>query len=196
MILMATSLPVGICLASLTLAKLPLPMVLSSRYLPMCGSSPVRRPDTRELGSPWQMSNFNIKFTILDFEDILWSEATYIQTPLSYWQVFLSPTAENVNQGYVEGRKWLPCRLPLSPLQECATIKCDHQGIWEGSAGSLCLAPAQERVVSGRKNPHSTTFLVQQSKLCESRASQTCIREPGGTIIPVGFMKVRWFNIN
>ena len=81
-------------------------------------------------------------------------------------------------------------------LCRSATIKCDHQGIWEGSAGSLCLAPAQERVVSGRKNPHSTTFLVQQSKLCESRASQTCIREPGGTIIPVVFMKVRWYNIN
>lgn len=37
-----TSFPVGICLANLTLAKLPLPMVLSSRYLPMCGSSEVR----------------------------------------------------------------------------------------------------------------------------------------------------------
>ena len=26
-------------------------------------------------------------------------------------------------------------------LQECATIKCDHHGIWEGSSGSLCIAP-------------------------------------------------------
>ena len=47
MILMATSLPVGICFASLTLAKLPLPMVLRRRYLPMCGSSPVRRDEMR-----------------------------------------------------------------------------------------------------------------------------------------------------
>ena len=38
----STSFPVGICLASLTLAKLPFPMVLSNRYLPMCGSSDVR----------------------------------------------------------------------------------------------------------------------------------------------------------
>jgi hypothetical protein len=35
MILMATSFPVGMCLASLTLAKFPLPMVLRRRYLPM-----------------------------------------------------------------------------------------------------------------------------------------------------------------
>lgn len=40
-----TSFPVGTCLASLTLAKLPLPMVLSSLYLPMCGSSDVRLLD-------------------------------------------------------------------------------------------------------------------------------------------------------
>lgn len=37
-----TSFPVGTCLASLTLAKFPLPMVLSSLYLPMWGSSEVR----------------------------------------------------------------------------------------------------------------------------------------------------------
>lgn len=42
-----TSLPVGMCLASFTFAKLPLPMVLSSRYLPMCGSSEVRRDELR-----------------------------------------------------------------------------------------------------------------------------------------------------
>jgi hypothetical protein len=37
-------------LASLTLAKLPLPMVLSSLYLPMCGSSDERlRDDPRVL---------------------------------------------------------------------------------------------------------------------------------------------------
>lgn len=45
-----TSFPVGTCLASLTLAKLPLPMVLSSLYLPMCGSSDERlRDDPRVL---------------------------------------------------------------------------------------------------------------------------------------------------
>lgn len=38
---MATSLPVGKCFASFTLAKLPLPIVLSSLYLPIVGSSPV-----------------------------------------------------------------------------------------------------------------------------------------------------------
>ena len=52
MILMATSLPVGMCLANLTLAKFPFPMVFRSRYLPMCGSSPVLLPDILELGSP------------------------------------------------------------------------------------------------------------------------------------------------
>lgn len=45
-----TSFPVGTCLASLTLAKFPLPMVLSSLYLPMCGSSDERlRDDPRVL---------------------------------------------------------------------------------------------------------------------------------------------------
>lgn len=45
-----TSFPVGTCLASLTLAKLPLPMVLSSLYLPICGSSDERlRDDPRVL---------------------------------------------------------------------------------------------------------------------------------------------------
>ena len=34
--------PVGRCFASFTLAKLPLPMVLISRYFPMCGSSALR----------------------------------------------------------------------------------------------------------------------------------------------------------
>lgn len=42
MILIATSFPVGTCLASLTLAKLPFPMVLRSLYFPMVGSSPAR----------------------------------------------------------------------------------------------------------------------------------------------------------
>ena len=37
-----TSLPVGTCFASLTLAKLPLPIVFISLYLPMCGSSEPR----------------------------------------------------------------------------------------------------------------------------------------------------------
>lgn len=40
MILMATSFPVGTCLANFTLAKLPLPMVLSNLYFPIVGSSP------------------------------------------------------------------------------------------------------------------------------------------------------------
>lgn len=40
-ILIATSLPVGTCLASFTLAKLPLPIVFSSLYFPIVGSSPV-----------------------------------------------------------------------------------------------------------------------------------------------------------
>ncbi len=35
---MATSRPVGICFANLTFAKFPLPMVLTNRYLPICGS--------------------------------------------------------------------------------------------------------------------------------------------------------------
>lgn len=34
-----TSFPVGICLANLTFAKFPFPMVLSRRYFPMWGSS-------------------------------------------------------------------------------------------------------------------------------------------------------------
>lgn len=34
-------------MASFTLAKLPLPMVLSNRYFPMCGSSEVRRDELR-----------------------------------------------------------------------------------------------------------------------------------------------------
>lgn len=34
-----TSFPVGTCLASLTLAKFPLPIVFMRRYLPMCTSS-------------------------------------------------------------------------------------------------------------------------------------------------------------
>jgi len=34
--------PVGRCFASFTLAKLPLPMVLISRYFPICGSSVLR----------------------------------------------------------------------------------------------------------------------------------------------------------
>lgn len=42
MILMATSFPVGTCLASFTLAKFPLPIVFSNLYLPMWGSSEVR----------------------------------------------------------------------------------------------------------------------------------------------------------
>ena len=42
---MHTSSPVGRCLASLTLAKFPLPMVLSSWYLPMCGSESGRLRD-------------------------------------------------------------------------------------------------------------------------------------------------------
>uniref|UniRef100_A0A915JNI5 Secreted protein n=1 Tax=Romanomermis culicivorax TaxID=13658 RepID=A0A915JNI5_ROMCU len=47
-ILIATSLPVGKCLANLTLAKFPLPIVFNSLYLPMCGSSEARlRDDTR-----------------------------------------------------------------------------------------------------------------------------------------------------
>ena len=37
-----TSLPVGTCFASFTLAKLPLPIVLIRRYLPMWGSSDPR----------------------------------------------------------------------------------------------------------------------------------------------------------
>jgi len=45
-----TSFPVGTCLASLTLAKFPLPIVLSSLYLPMCGSSDERlRDDPRDM---------------------------------------------------------------------------------------------------------------------------------------------------
>uniref|UniRef100_A0A6B0UY11 Putative secreted protein n=1 Tax=Ixodes ricinus TaxID=34613 RepID=A0A6B0UY11_IXORI len=62
MILMATSLPVGTCLASFTLAKLPLPMVLSSRYRPMWGSSEVRlredavvRGASIDASSPWSV---------------------------------------------------------------------------------------------------------------------------------------------
>uniref|UniRef100_A0A8D8M7K7 Uncharacterized protein n=1 Tax=Cacopsylla melanoneura TaxID=428564 RepID=A0A8D8M7K7_9HEMI len=47
MILIATSFPVGTCLASLTLAKFPFPIVLSSLYLPMWGSSRSRRDDSR-----------------------------------------------------------------------------------------------------------------------------------------------------
>lgn len=47
-----TSFPVGTCLANLTLAKFPLPIVLSSLYLPMCGSSDERlREDPRVLGT-------------------------------------------------------------------------------------------------------------------------------------------------
>ena len=45
-----TSRPVGTCLANLTLAKLPLPMVLISRYLPMCGSSRPRLRDDATRG--------------------------------------------------------------------------------------------------------------------------------------------------
>ena len=44
-ILMVTSLPVGMCLASLTLAKFPFPIVLSNLYFPMWGSSPPARLD-------------------------------------------------------------------------------------------------------------------------------------------------------
>uniref|UniRef100_A0A2M3ZMT8 Putative secreted peptide n=1 Tax=Anopheles braziliensis TaxID=58242 RepID=A0A2M3ZMT8_9DIPT len=40
---MATSLLVGTCLASFTLAKLPLPIVFSSLYLPMCSSPDLHR---------------------------------------------------------------------------------------------------------------------------------------------------------
>ena len=43
-----TSLPVGMCFASFTLAKFPLPIVLRSRYFPMWGSSPVRRLEIRQ----------------------------------------------------------------------------------------------------------------------------------------------------
>ncbi len=35
---MATSRPVGICFANLTFAKFPLPIVLTNRYFPICGS--------------------------------------------------------------------------------------------------------------------------------------------------------------
>lgn len=52
-----TSFPVGMCLASLTLAKFPFPIVLSSLYFPMWGSSPVRREDIRaedEPSPPWK----------------------------------------------------------------------------------------------------------------------------------------------
>lgn len=38
MILIATSFPVGTCFANFTLAKLPLPIVFNSLYLPMCSS--------------------------------------------------------------------------------------------------------------------------------------------------------------
>ena len=31
----------------------------------------------------------------------------------------------------------------ITLLEECATIKCDHHGIWEGGAGSLCIAPGR-----------------------------------------------------
>lgn len=45
-ILIATSLPVGICFANFTLAKLPLPIVFNSLYLPMCSSPGRHRSDT------------------------------------------------------------------------------------------------------------------------------------------------------
>ena len=51
-ILIATSLPVGICFASLTLAKLPLPIVFSKRYRPTWGSS---CRDKRELRNGFGM---------------------------------------------------------------------------------------------------------------------------------------------
>lgn len=41
MIFIATSFPVGICFASFTFAKFPLPIVLSNLYFPIIGSSPV-----------------------------------------------------------------------------------------------------------------------------------------------------------
>ena len=52
-----TSFPVGICLASLTLAKFPFPIVLSNRYFPICGSSPVRLDDTRADDPPSPLWN-------------------------------------------------------------------------------------------------------------------------------------------
>lgn len=45
-ILIATSLPVGTCFANFTLAKLPLPIVFNSLYLPMCSSPGRHRSDT------------------------------------------------------------------------------------------------------------------------------------------------------
>ena len=187
MILMATSLPVGMCLASFTLAKLPFPIVFSSRYFPMCGSSPVRRPLTRELGSPWQIFNFSIHknlkfhfgkyisnfrcspFGVLTSEDmgalleltniklILWNSIFALLQSKFVLKILLeriftcvnlfhnrqaSDKVQKFNLGNAEGRKWLPSQYTLSPLlQECATIKCDHQGIWQGGAGSLCIAP-------------------------------------------------------
>ena len=187
MILMATSLPVGMCLASFTLAKLPFPMVLSSRYFPMWGSSPVRRPLTRELGSPWQISKFNShtnlnihfwkymskfvrcsSFWVLTSEDtralltiikpILWNSifALFIASLcFKYWgDVFTC--VNNIFHNRLKrvtkykSSIWEMLKIESDfranthyhlSLQECATIKCDHHGIWEGGSGSLCIAP-------------------------------------------------------
>lgn len=60
MILIATSFPVGTCLASFTFAKLPLPIVFNSLYLPICSSAGRHRDEEIPLricmfGEPWDL---------------------------------------------------------------------------------------------------------------------------------------------
>ena len=50
-----TSCPVGMCLASLTLAKFPLPMVLSSLYFPTYISSPGGRDEEADFPRPEEL---------------------------------------------------------------------------------------------------------------------------------------------
>lgn len=66
MILMATSLPVGKCLANFTFAKFPFPIVFNSLYRPICGSSEVRLLPVVLMGFTWIVSSFCWPKIILD----------------------------------------------------------------------------------------------------------------------------------
>ena len=59
-------------------------------------------------------------------------------------------------------------------LQECATIKCDHHGIWEGGSGSLCIAPGTGKSGVRQEDPPFQKKYWCTAMQCKSAEYSNC----------------------
>ena len=69
-------------------------------------------------------------------------------------------------------------------LQECATIKCDHHGIWEGGSGSLCIAPGTGKSgVRQEDPPFQKKYTDAQQRNANVQNTQTVLYKPNISMI-------------